>query len=572
MRTKQIILFAITALILNIYQVKAQNIDREVTIEKEYTPEVEMAVKKTGVPKAENPRVEKPQSQYSSWAEPLAETPSSQPLLVNELSNQQNSDAQRGYANFGMGNNLNINADAGIRLINTQSNQLGVWYNHTSTGGRLKYKDNVPVYGGSDVYQHLNSNVVNLTYKHGFNKLEWESNIAYKHNKFNYYGAPLMPQYQTPSATEYQKVNQYAIGTSFRSTKNDKFTIGASIGFVGYYNKSGYIIGEAGGRENHLKTNFVMEACLGGINNSLGVDVKMDNLFYNSAALANNYTLLSFTPFYKFSNNAIRLKAGVKMDISANDGTIFRFAPDVEFNANLGKYFQFYTIINGGKELNTWNKTSARNIYINPTKQLANSYTATNAVAGVVFNYYPSITLKVYGGFKTSTNALFDVRCNESVVDGVISSYEVVDYMPIDAYRWLGGADISFKFKKILEGEVKWNLNSWRSRDGGEQILSALPKNEWNIKVGVNPINNLSFNINFYMGLDRGYRYQNDMGIFVNEKMGDIYDLNLGAVYSLNKMISFNLQWNNILSQHYDIYYGMPAQKMHFLLGAAVKF
>ena len=29
------------------------------------------------------------------------------------------------------------------------------------------------------------------------------------------------------------------------------------------------------------------------------------------------------------------------------------------------------------------------------------------------------------------------------------------------------------------------------------------------------------------------------MGIYVNEKMGDIYDLNLGAVYSLNKMISF---------------------------------
>ena len=74
------------------------------------------------------------------------------------------------------------------------------------------------------------------------------------------------------------------------------------------------------------------------------------------------------------------------------------------------------------------------------------------------------------------------------------------------------------------------------------------------------------------MGLGRGYRYQNELGMLVNDKMSDIYDLNLCVSYSLTKMISFNLQWNNILSQHYDIYYGMPAQRMHFLLGAAVKF
>ena len=74
------------------------------------------------------------------------------------------------------------------------------------------------------------------------------------------------------------------------------------------------------------------------------------------------------------------------------------------------------------------------------------------------------------------------------------------------------------------------------------------------------------------MGIGRGYRYQNSLGMDVFEKMSDIYDLGLSANYSLTKLISFNLQWNNILSQNYDIYYGMPAQRMNFLLGAAVKF
>ena len=151
MRTKLIILASI-ALIFNMQQIKAQEIDREVTVEKEYTPEVDAAVKKTGVPEAENPLVEKPVNEYSTWAVPLSGTPTSQPILVSELKSQDDFNEQRGYANFGMGNNLNINGDAGIRILNSARNQLGVWYNHTSTGGHLKYRDNVPVYGGEKVY------------------------------------------------------------------------------------------------------------------------------------------------------------------------------------------------------------------------------------------------------------------------------------------------------------------------------------------------------------------------------------------------------------------------------------
>lgn len=555
-----------------ITEAEAQNIDREVTIEKEYTPEVDAAVKKTGIPQAENPLVEKPVNEYSTWAVPLSGNPTSQPLLVSELKSEDSFNNQRGYANFGMGNNLNINADAGIRIINTKRNQLGVWYNHTSTGGHLKYQDNVPVYGGEKVYQHLNSNVVNATYKHAFDKLEWTTSFAYKRNKFNYYGAKLTPNIPTISETEYQKVNQYAGGTSFRSTKNKDVTINASVGFTGYYNNIGYMIGEEGGRENHLTANLELAARLGSNNNRLGFEFNMNNLFYNDVAEADNYTMVSLTPFYKFTNEKIRLKVGARMDISVNNGTVLRFAPDFEFNADMGKYFHFYTVVDGGKEINSWSKMSARNIYINPTKQLNNTYTAANAIMGLLFDYIPGVQLRVYGGIKTSTNALFDMRYKESITDGMIASYEVIDYTPIDAYRWLGGANINFKIKKIIEGEVKWTLNNWRSRNGEGTILSALPKNEWNIKVGVNPIKNLSINANFYMGIGRGYRYQNSLGMDVFEKMSDIYDLSLSANYSLTKLISFNLQWNNILSQNYDIYYGMPAQRMNFLLGAAVKF
>ena len=60
MKNNILILFATLLLSIVITEAEAQNIDREVTIEKEYTPEVDAAVKKTGIPQAENPLVEKP--------------------------------------------------------------------------------------------------------------------------------------------------------------------------------------------------------------------------------------------------------------------------------------------------------------------------------------------------------------------------------------------------------------------------------------------------------------------------------------------------------------------------------
>ncbi|MEG1999414.1 MAG: hypothetical protein RR015_05305, partial [Bacteroidales bacterium] len=300
----------------------------------------------------------------------------------------------------------------------------------------------------------------------------------------------------------------------------------------------------------------------------LGFAIKMDNLFYKRTE-GNNYTVITFAPFYKYANSKIRFKAGVKMDISVNDGTVFRFAPDIDF----GKSFHLYTTIDGGKELNTWSKMSARNIYLNPTERLTNTYSPVNALLGIYCNYFPNFTVRVYGGIKSSVSALFDVRRYGVIENNMIASQQVIDYMPIDAYRWLGGFNINFKLNKFLKGEIKWMHNGWRSRGDDEIILSALPKNEWNIALDVFPIKNLSINADFYIGTNRGYRYDNINGVGNGkEKMSDMYDLSIGINYSLNKLINFHVQGNNLISHHYDVYYGMPAQRINFLMGIGVNF
>jgi outer membrane cobalamin receptor len=60
-----------------------------------------------------------------------------------------------------------------------------------------------------------------------------------------------------------------------------------------------------------------------------------------------------------------------------------------------------------------------------------------------------------------------------------------------------------------------------------------------------------------------GYHFEGDRWSYFNGEeveMGVINDLNVGAVYTINDSFSLNVKANNLLFQHYDIWYGYPAQ------------
>lgn len=561
------------ALLLGSVSVTAQEaggLSREVTVEKSYSPQVDNAVKITGVPEVEDPLVEKPLAEFSSWAVPMMGSPRTQPLPASLLATQEPFDKKWGYAQFGIGNNLNIRGDAGLRLLNTSADQLGIWYNHYSTGGRLSYLD-PPAWSADKVYQHQNSNTVNLTYKHLFKKVEWRTAGAYRSNTFNYYGFSLQPL-PVMEGEDTQRASQYAVSTAVRSVKDELVVFDASVGFEGFRNRIGYLTGTDGGVENHLETRLSLAVALSeGSRHRLGFDVKLDNLFYRRTG-ARNYTVFSFTPFYKYASDKIRFRAGAKMDVSAHDGTVFRFAPDVEFNVDFGKSFHFYTVVDGGKELNTWSRMSSRNIYLNPTERLASTYTPVNALAGLYCDYLPGFKVRGFVGVKSSVSALFDMRRREMVVNGMIASHEVVDYVPLDAFRVLGGVNMEYNLSNILKGEVRWVYNGWMTRGERDFILSSLPRNEWYIDLGVYPVKALAIKAMFYIGSGRGYRCDYPDAGLPQTRMSDIYELNLSVDYNITKMLRVFAQGNNLLSQHYDIYYGMPAQRINFLVGMGVDF
>lgn len=576
MNTRHItlLLFAVPALFGASAQTDNKNtLQRAVTIEKEFTPIVQDASKINVIPEMEVSASARPDIRYTEWKNARNETPTLDLLPAGD-GGVEAPDRQRGYAQIEMGNYLNINANAGIRIVDRQRDQLLFWYSHNSTNGTLAYlTDN------NKTHQRCNDNKLNLAYTHTFDRASWNTTAYYRYNGFNYYGMPLYNIDKNRLAglsttTDQQTVQHYGFDTRIASKPNKEFNYTAEISYRGYNSDLGLFYGQRGVLENHLSTRLDGSAPLGD-NYLIGVAVGMDNLIYNRCD-RENYTVLRANPYFGIEKEALKFRAGAIVDLSIHDNTIFRIAPDVRLEWEFEKLWFLYTSLTGGKSLNTWEKMSAITAYVDPSRKMSNTYTPADFTVGLRTATFKQLHFTLYGGIKYSIDALFDYRWQyiEATGTGGRLTRPVVSFYATDAYAWKAGFEIQYNPRDFFKAHLAWEHNEWHQQGSKARIRSSQPRNEWKAGVTVVPIRPLDISADLYFADGLGYRNLTE-GMVDYPSSGNlpnIVTLNLGAIYRLNKHIHFSAQLNNLLSKRTDLFYGMPAQRFHFLVGAGVVF
>lgn len=576
MNTRHItlLLFAVPALFGASAQTDNKNtLQRAVTIEKEFTPIVQDASKINVIPEMEVSASARPDIRYTEWKNARNETPTLDLLPAGD-GGVEAPDRQRGYAQIEIGNYLNINANAGIRIVDRQRDQLLFWYSHNSTNGTLAYlTDN------DKTHQRRNDNKLNLAYTHTFDRAIWNTTAYYRYNGFNYYGMPLYNIDKNRLAglsttTDQQTVQHYGFDTRIASKPNKEFNYTAEISYRGYNSDLGLFYGQRGVLENHLSTRLDGSAPLGD-NYLIGVAVGMDNLIYNRCD-RENYTVLRANPYFGIEKEALKFRAGAVVDLSIHDNTIFRIAPDVQLEWEFEKLWFLYTSLTGGKSLNTWEKMSAITAYVDPSRKMSNTYTPADFTVGLRTATFKQLHFTLYGGIKYSIDALFDYRWQyiEATGTGGRLTRPVVSFYATDAYAWKAGFEIQYNPRDFFKAHLAWEHNEWHQQGSKARIRSSQPRNEWKAGVTVVPIRPLDISADLYFADGLGYRNLTE-GMVDYPSSGNlpnIVTLNLGAIYRLNKHIHFSAQLNNLLSKRTDLFYGMPAQRFHFLVGAGVVF
>ena len=596
----------------------AQNnndLNKEITLEREFDPVKKEVVKKTVLPKEiKKSSKEAVAPQFSDWTVPTLVPVEIPTMLPYGYRTRHNFSNQRGYLDLGAGTHLNILASAGYRVIDKEEEKLGVWLQHNSTwvGKNTTKLIDQPSQRSK---QRFNDNLVGATWKKNLGKglLGLDGRLHF--DSFNYYGGfgDFLRDHKTAffeARADGDWQSQYDI-----NGETIEYEANATIDYAGY-DKS-HLQGIDGAKEFWLNASLGAEHefdKIGNVGFSFGGDIvnlRRHNEWTNKA-YDKTYGMLTILPYYLFENDIFKAKAGLRVNFSFNDGTVVRFSPDVDLNFKITKGVSLFAQATGGKEINHLGDMHDDYRYNDPLALYGNTYVPFDGRVGVNVGPFVGFSAKVYFGYGFETGCLDPVV--PAAYSGVYKEVFEIDnprpdgntpYEDFNQYaaviykmtKYKGayvGAELAYKYRSLAEAKVKFMYapqgDEEYYEDGmrysGYSLGNDGPSTLFNIDVTAWPIKPLMVSAGLSCRLNRtvltrlwtpgylGVDGTNVDGSYTYNwfEMNDAVDLHVTARYSFSHIFSVWAQAGNLLCKQWDIMPGQGAQKINLMGGISLNF
>lgn len=593
---KYLYIYVAAVALIFIPELRSQVVDtsalqRSMIIEREYNPIVRDASKINTLPQVDTPVPSKSAAEYSPWTtfRESAEMP------VKVLGSATAGSTypftnQIGYLNFAGGNYMNLRGSAGL-TYEGERDRVGLTFDHASTNGDIENNQ----YEGLKRKAKSMDNIGRLFYRHRFDPLDLKINLNYTHSSFNYYGVLFDPRLfsapEDPKRLESQTHGNIkgSVGIASRS-EEDALEYSLNVGYA-HFNKSIF--------PNPLHTNSkVSEGWVfmnGGVSvpfqevNRVGLDVDFNSFSYSnelpeadSKRLGfGSYGVVGLNPFYNLGIDQLKMRLGARFEMGFNKGKSFMPSPDVKIDWQFTEGYTLFAHAGGGVEFLNFEAADRMNRYISPMIRVDDEYVPVDGTFGIKGNVGYGFSFELFGGYKWYNNSTFFLQTADE------QFYNTSTYIDLKANNFKVGGILKYKYQQYVDLTVKLQKNNWsvNYRDEMEGIdvsgMEAKPFNKPDMEVNVGIDGHitpeLSLSLNYYLGTNRwgGYLTDNDTddGVILHGvKMDNINELSIGAQYSFMKHFTINAKVNNLLNAKYDYLYGIPAQRLNFMVGAGVKF
>ena len=373
---------------------KEKNLNREMTLEREYDPSVQDASKVNTLPVVKEPEVRKIPIDYSNYT--IAADPQKEISLLpsGNIMTQMDYNKRRGYFNFGAGTYLNINGDLGYHILSTEKDKLNIWYSHRSTNGKVKYIQ----MDDEKVKAKLNDNLGGINFKHVFDKTIFSIGAKYGYSAFNYYGLPIADAWSMMAEgsldrvdRETNQVNQtIAANIGFESKEDAPFGYLLDLGYINFSHKYGLNKNIDGPTEHTLEAKFDLNAGFNG-NMRIGLGGLVEYFNYNFPEAASNSYVYEFknhaevmlSPYYKVEGDNWKIKLGANVMLATGDDAEFMASPNIAADVEVADKTELYVKADGKLYSNSMYDMSQINRYLYPMKELAPSRNWLNAILGI---------------------------------------------------------------------------------------------------------------------------------------------------------------------------------------------
>ena len=567
---------------------KEQDLNRQMTLEREYDPSVQDASKVNTLPVVKEPEVRKIPIDYSDYT--LAMDPEQQISVLpsGNILTQMDYNKRRGYLRFGAGTFLNLNGDFGYHALSTDRDQLSIAFSHRSANGNVKYIQ-LPE---EKVKAKINDNLGGITYGHTFDKATLNLKLNYGYSAFNYYGLwePSYP-YSYPFLSdawdkETNQVNQTIAATiGVESKEGADLAYLVDLGVVNFSHKYGISKETDGPKETTFEAKFDvskgfnenMRFGLGGLveyfNYSLPAEKTMSDgsLYFCEFE---NHAEVMLSPYYKVGGENWNVKLGANVMLKTGEEDLFMASPNVAINAEVADKTELYLNANGKLYSNSMYEMAKINRYLDPTRELAPSQNWLDAIVGIKSGVAPGFWFDVFAGYKMTSDDVLFIPQFADLENGFGNFSQAVPN--VDTKLLFVGANLKYSYQQLFELTLKGVYNNWKATYGEEWVGVAdndlphawgKPEMELNAGITVRPIDKLAVALDYYLATGRYTQWYTE-----EYKMNNINELNLTATYTLNDTFGFYVKANNLLAQKYELYYGYPMQRLSAQVGVNINF
>ncbi len=555
---------------------------REMLLEKEYAPTVKEASRINYLPEVKDIKTSKSVVEYSNYALPFQVQPQIIPLKAEDFFTQTQDSPYKGYVTAGIGMGWNIDANLGYRILNTEKDKLDIYASNRSTNAKVPY-----VQTDEHTKMKLNDTWGAATYSHKFNLFSVFGGLKYTYSSFNYYGYPITPEgiigtLPTVDKNVCQVNNMIDVNLGMTSQDQGDLNYLVKFNYINFKQKYATSKELEGPKESIGKADWDINWLFSG-DNKLGIAGYLQGISYAYSQPEgakyysgyNSYGQLSLNPYIRFDNDVWKARIGAKFHFNFDHGDPFSLAPDLAFSLFPSSNSELYLTASGGVFTNSNYAIFHENRYTTPQNRVIDSQTKIDAVLGYKMNVQDNLWFNIFAGYKMDKDAHFfrpvypyNIALNSTIAENVA----LADTMNANLFKV--GIHAKYQYQDIFEIGLKAQYNAWDVDDFNRPVTSSYSSKAWNKPVFEWDFTAM-YQFTFPLRLDLIYHLESGRDALVNDQVRgikNINEVNLTGTYTFNKAFSIYLKMNNFLSQHYDLWYGYPAEGANLMAGASFKF
>lgn len=588
MNTKNIVKYLIATLFIG-YVVPAlaqqpDNLNKEVQVTRAYDPIISDANKiDIQVTKDDSLTSIKKEFQYSVLSRNVSSTYAIRPIPGATITEKAYTDPHFFYARLGIGYPLSPLADLYINNIKPSTLSVGGYYNFRSIFGNIKNENpnghNIPI----DEYQH---NIGAYLRKH-FESATLGVEGGFNQHKVLFYGFDNginhLINYQPNKDSLSQTYNAFNIKANITSNNKEaeglRYNANLRINSFGDRGKSLFDIGR---NVAMTENTYGGELYLGKLLNEVHLlNVNVDFNYFNrklthnptsaiNDSTENRYHMVAL-PYYQLINDNFELLAGVKFDLAKErDTTKLYIRPHIQFAYLASNEIVPYAAIDGGRDVNTYEKIVRENPYILPGMNfdMVSTFNDYKFTVGAKGNIQKTFSYNIYASYALLKNMYFFYNTNNLLYpQSAYSLYNNFNVALDEVQQFNVGLEAAASFNGV-NAMLKANYYNFSLNDVKAPFHRPNFTAEFNANATIAQYFIVSARVYGQGKVAVGYYAPQNTTLYND----GFVDVGLGGEYLFNRNFSVFANINNLLNKKYMVWNLYKVPGIHVEGGITLKF